>query len=113
MSHRTCQQVWWFLCRLTLGNKSGNTSVERRLRAQGTAIGPHEGTDTPSELRLYPATALIPKTFVARFRARNRATQTCDLRKRGAPKGIRILIVLVTVGDYWDSLVQRSCGESQ
>jgi len=31
----------------------------------------------------------------------------------GASKGIRILIVLVTIGDYWDSLVQRSCGESQ
>jgi len=31
----------------------------------------------------------------------------------GAPKGIRILIVLVTVGDYWYSLVRRNCGESQ
>ena len=31
----------------------------------------------------------------------------------GAPKGIRILIVLVTIGTRWDSLVQRSCGESQ
>ncbi|MEA5076672.1 MAG: type IV secretory system conjugative DNA transfer family protein [Coriobacteriia bacterium] len=31
----------------------------------------------------------------------------------GAPKGIRILKVLVTIGTRWDSLVQRSCGESQ
>jgi len=31
----------------------------------------------------------------------------------GAPKGIRILIVLVTIGARWDSLVQRSCGEYQ
>ena len=31
----------------------------------------------------------------------------------GAPKGIRILIVLVTIGTRWDSLVQRSCDESQ
>ena len=113
MSYRTCLQLWSSICRLTLGNKSGNNSVERRFHAQGTAIGPHEGIYTPSELRLYPAPALSPKTFVARIHTRNRATQACDLRKRGAPKGIRILIVLVTIGDYWDSLVRRSCGESQ
>jgi hypothetical protein len=33
-----------------------------------------------------------------------------DLRFYGAPKGIRILIVLVTVGDYWDSLVRLTGG---
>jgi len=31
----------------------------------------------------------------------------------GAPKGIRILIVLVTIGDCRYSLVRRNCGESQ
>ncbi len=40
-------------------------------------------------------------------------TQACDLVKSGAPKGIRILKVLVTIGTRWDSLVQQSCGESQ
>ena len=55
----------------------------------------------------------IRTQIVARFYARNREFQAFDLRFYGAPKGIRILIVLVTVGDYWDSLVRRSCGESQ
>ena len=27
--------------------------------------------------------------------------------RTGAPNGIRILIVLVTVGDYWDSLARQ------
>jgi len=31
----------------------------------------------------------------------------------GAPKGIRILIVLVAIGTTWDSLALKSCGESQ
>ena len=60
-----------------MGNKSGNNSVDRRFRATGTAPELHGGIDTASELRKY-----------------------------GAPKGIRILIVLVTIGDYWDSLVR-------
>jgi hypothetical protein len=55
----------------------------------------------------------IRTQIVARFQARNREFQACELRKLGAPKGIRILIVLVLVGTRWDSLVQRSCGESQ
>ena len=111
--YRTCQQLWSFLCQLTSGNKSGNNSVERRFRATGNALGPHGGIDTPSELRLYPMPTLTHKTFVARFRTQNRATQASDLRFYGAPKGIRILIVLVTIGTRWDSLVRRSCGESQ
>ena len=55
----------------------------------------------------------IRTQIVARFQARNRDWQACDMRFCGAPKRIRILIVLVTIGDYWDSLVLRSCGESQ
>jgi hypothetical protein len=113
MSHRTCQQMRSFLCRLNLGNKSGNNSVVHQSWAQGTAIRPHVGARTPSELRLYPAPALSRRTFVARFHTRNRATQASDLRFCGAPKGIRIPIVLVTIGTRWDSLGQRSCGESQ
>ena len=57
--------------------------------------------------------ALKTARFGARFRACNREFQVCDLRFCGAPKGIRILVVLVTIGDYRDSLVRRSCGESQ
>ena len=95
------------------GDKSGNNSVERRFWTKGTAIWPNQDIYTPSELRLYPATALSRKTFVARIHTRNRATQACDLRFYGAPKGIRIPKVLVTIGTRWDSLVQRSCGESQ
>jgi len=83
------------------------------LGTQGTVVGPHEGIRTPSELRLYPTPAFGPKTFVARSHTRNRATQASDLRKCGAPKGIRIPIVLVTIGTTWDSLVLKSCGESQ
>ncbi len=60
----------------------------------------------PSELCRYPAPALSRKTFVARSRTRNRATRACGLRTNGAPKGIRILIVLVTIGTRWDSLVR-------
>ncbi|PKQ14875.1 MAG: hypothetical protein CVT67_12070 [Actinobacteria bacterium HGW-Actinobacteria-7] len=41
------------------------------------------------------------------------AATPSDLRTNGAPKGIRILIVLVTIGTRWDSLVRRSCRESQ
>ena len=36
-----------------------------------------------------------------------------DLRFCGAPKGIRILVVLVLVGATWCLLVLKSCGESQ
>ena len=36
-----------------------------------------------------------------------------DLRLYGAPKGIRILVVLVLVGATWCLLVLKSCGESQ
>ena len=113
MSYHSYRQLRSFLCQLTSGNKSGNNSAERRFRATGNALGPHDGIYTPSELRLYPPTTLGPKTFVARFHARNRAAQASDLRFYGAPKGIRILKVLVTIGTRWDSLVQRSCGESQ
>ena len=48
------------------------------------------------------------KTFVARFHSRNRATQACDLRSYGAPKGIRILVVLVLVGACWYSRAAAS-----
>ena len=39
--------------------------------------------------------------FGARFQARFRDSQASDLRFYGAPKGIRILIVLVTIGTRW------------
>ena len=81
--------------------------------ATGSAAEPRGGIYTPSELRFYLATALSRETFVARSHTRNRATQACDLRSYGAPKGIRIPIVLVTIGTTWDSLVLKSCGESQ
>jgi hypothetical protein len=74
-----------------------------RFSATGTAIGPHEGVYTPSELRFSSAPPLDHKTSVARSHARNRATQASDLRFYGAPKGIRILIVLVTIGTRWYS----------
>ena len=32
------------------------------------------------------------------------------MQNLGAPKGIRILKVLVTIGTTWDSLVLKSCG---
>ena len=83
------------------------------ITATGTAIGPREGVATPSELRSSSTSLLFHKTFVARFQAQNRANQASDLRFYGAPKGIRIPKVLVTIGTRWDSLVLKSCGESQ
>ena len=95
------------------GNKSGNNSAERRLRQRGMLSGGIEASTrhlswgfvlsgTPQELGVG-----------ARFQARNREFQAFDLRFYGAPKGIRILVVLVLVGATWCLLVLKSCGESQ
>ena len=76
-------------------------------------MGPHQGIHTPSDLRFCPAPALRRKTFVARSRTRNRAIQASDLRFYGAPKGIRILIVLVTIGTRWYSGAATSTNSHQ
>ena len=107
--------------------RSARLSRSRRAaRAIGLQIGLQIGLDdrfriSGAEMRLkWPLScgfvryvALRRARLGARFHARNRDSQASDLRFYGAPKGIRILIVLVTIGTRWDSLVQRSCGESQ
>ena len=76
-------------------------------------FGQQIGPKWPPSWGFALSTAHRTTAFVARFQALNREFQACDLRFCGAPKGIRILVVLVLVGATWYSLVLKSCGESQ
>ena len=81
--------------------ESGSNSAERRFRATGNAFGARGGLYTPSDLRLYPTPALSPKTFVARSRTRNRATQALCPAVLWCPQGNSNP---ESACDYWDSL---------
>jgi len=92
--------------RVQSGYKSGDNSMSKTDSQQQGFLGYKMRQKWPLSCRFALCRALRSPKIVARFQARKRDTQAPDLRFYGAPKGIRILIVLVTVGDYWDSLVQ-------
>ena len=95
------------------GNKSGNNATARYSEQQGVLSGHVKASAHPLTCGFVLRSALRRLGIVARFQARNREFQASDLRFYGAPKGIRILVVLVLVGATWCLLVLKSCGESQ
>ncbi len=93
--------------------QSGNKPVSKAGPRQQGFLGTKIGQKWHLSWGFALSTAIRTARFGARFQARKRDVQASDLRFYGAPKGIRILIVLVTIGTTWDSLVLKSCDESQ
>jgi hypothetical protein len=80
----------------SLGNKSGNKPMSKAESQQQGFLGDKSRPKWPLSCGFVLRRALRNPQIVARFQARKRDTQASDLRKRGAPKGIRIPVASAT-----------------
>ena len=88
---------------MRLGDKSGYTPTSKADSRQRGFLGDKLGQKQPLSCGFALRRALRSPVIVAQLQAHNRDSQAADLRKYGAPKGIQILIALVTIGTRWYS----------